>query len=75
MSIAVEQFEHVTRLTLDRQDAANAISIEMALGIAAWSRAWTGRCRRARSSARRWPDLALPDLPPGRHAEACSPCR
>ncbi len=34
MSIVVEQFGHVTQLTLDRQDAANAISIEMALGLA-----------------------------------------
>ncbi len=34
MSIVVEQFGHVTQLTLDRQDATNAISIEMALGLA-----------------------------------------
>jgi enoyl-CoA hydratase len=34
MSIAVEQFGHVTQLTLDRPDAANAISIEMAQAIA-----------------------------------------
>jgi enoyl-CoA hydratase len=34
MSIVVEQFGHVTQLTLDRQDAANAINVEMALGIA-----------------------------------------
>jgi enoyl-CoA hydratase len=34
MSIVVEQFGHVTQLTLDRQDAANAVNVEMALGIA-----------------------------------------
>jgi enoyl-CoA hydratase len=34
MSIVVEQFGHVTQLTLDRQDAANAVNLEMALGIA-----------------------------------------
>jgi enoyl-CoA hydratase len=34
MSMVVEQFGCVTQLTLDRQDAANAINIEMALGIA-----------------------------------------
>jgi enoyl-CoA hydratase/carnithine racemase len=34
MSIEIEHFGHVTQLTLDRVEAANAISIEMALGIA-----------------------------------------
>jgi enoyl-CoA hydratase/carnithine racemase len=34
MSIEIEHFGHVTQLTLDREEAANAISIEMALGIA-----------------------------------------
>jgi enoyl-CoA hydratase len=34
MSVVVEHLGHVTQLTLDRQDAANAINIEMALGIA-----------------------------------------
>jgi len=34
MSIAVEHFGHVTQLTLDRPDAANAVSVEMALAIA-----------------------------------------
>jgi enoyl-CoA hydratase/carnithine racemase len=32
MSIVVERFGHVTQLTLDRQDAANAVNVEMALG-------------------------------------------
>jgi hypothetical protein len=34
MSITIEHFGPVTRLTLDRPEAANAISIEMALGLA-----------------------------------------
>jgi hypothetical protein len=34
MSVVVEHLGHVTQLTLDRQDAANAINIEMAIGIA-----------------------------------------
>jgi len=34
MAIVVEQFGHVTQLTLDRQDAANAVNVEMALGMA-----------------------------------------
>jgi enoyl-CoA hydratase len=34
MSVVVEHLGHVTQLTLDRQDAANAIDVEMALGIA-----------------------------------------
>jgi len=34
MSIFVEQFGHVTQVTLDRQNAANAISVEMALDLA-----------------------------------------
>jgi 1,4-dihydroxy-2-naphthoyl-CoA synthase len=34
ISVVVEHLGHVTQLTLDRQDAANAINIEMALGIA-----------------------------------------
>ena len=34
MSIAIEHFGHVTQLTLDREEAANAISTEMALDVA-----------------------------------------
>ncbi|WP_184577010.1 enoyl-CoA hydratase/isomerase family protein [Lipingzhangella halophila] len=34
MTLAVEHFGHVTQLTLDRQEAANAVNVEMALGIA-----------------------------------------
>jgi enoyl-CoA hydratase len=35
MTITVDRFEHVVQLTLNRPDAANAISVEMALRIAA----------------------------------------
>jgi enoyl-CoA hydratase/carnithine racemase len=34
MSVVVEHLGHVTQLTLDRQDAANAINVEMELCIA-----------------------------------------
>ena len=34
MSIAIEHIGHVTQLTLDRQEAANSVKIEMALQIA-----------------------------------------